>query len=217
MKAIILGGTSGIGRSIANKLKKSCKKTIVAGSKDIDTLSLKSVNKFIIKNKQPDILILNTGGPPDIKFSKIKDEIWIENFKKLFLSFAKIIKDIDVKKNGYIFLISSYIIKQPGTDLLISSSIRAGFSSLFKSLSKLYQKKNITFINIAPGPIKTKRLLNLLKNEKVTLTKFKKSMPANQIPDPEEIGLFVEFIVNNRIKSINGTTIPFDSGLSDYN
>ena len=88
MKAIILGGTSGIGRSIANKLKKSCKKTIVAGSKDIDTLSLKSVNKFIIKNKHPDILILNTGGPPDIKFIKIKDEVWIENFKKLFLSFA---------------------------------------------------------------------------------------------------------------------------------
>lgn len=217
MKAIILGGTSGIGKSIASKLKKKCKRTIIAGRKDINTLSLKSVENFIKKNKGPDILILNTGGPPDIKFNKIGDEIWIENFKKLFLSFAKIIKDIDVKKNGYIFLISSYIIKQPGIDLLMSSSLRSGFSSLFKSLSKLYQKKNITFINIAPGPIKTKRLLNLLKNEKITLKKFEKSMPANRIPKPEEIGLFVEFIITNRIKSINGATIPFDSGLSDYN
>ena len=41
-------------------------------------------------------------------------------------------------------------------------------------------------------------------------------MPANRIPKPEEIGLFVEFIITNKIKSINGATIPFDSGLSDY-
>lgn len=216
MKAIVLGGTSGIGKAISKRLKKHCKKMIAVGSKEINTKSIESVEKFISKNKGPNILVLNTGGPPDIKFNKITDEMWLENFSKLFLSFSKIIKEINVKENGYIFLISSYIIKQPGTELIISSSIRSGFSTLFKTLSKLYQKKNISFINIAPGPIKTKRLLNLIKKDNISLSQFEKSMPGNKIPDPDEIGLFVEFIVKNKIKSLNGVTIPFDSGLSDY-
>ena len=213
MKAIILGGTSGIGKSIAQKLKKHCKKIIITGRKQIDTTSIESVNKFIKKNQKPDVLVLNTGGPPNLKFSDIKNEIWIENFNKLFLSFVNIIKNINVKNNGYIFLISSYIVIQPGTELLISSSLRAGFVSLFKSLSKIKKKSKISFINIAPGPIKTRRLLNLLKKDKITLKKFEKTMPGSNVPDPKEIGLFVEFIVKNKIKSLNGVTIPFDSGL----
>ena len=98
-----------IGKEIHKKLKVICK-TYATGRKEIDTSSLKSVNNFITKNKGPDILILNTGGPPDLNFEKISDDDWIKYFNQLFLSFSKIIKDIDVKKNGYIFLISSYIL-----------------------------------------------------------------------------------------------------------
>ena len=95
----------------------------------------------------------------------------------------------------------------------MSSSLRSGFVSLFKSLSKIQKEKNISFINIAPGPIKTERLINLVKNDNMTMEEFKKTMPANNIPEPKEIGLFVEFVVKNNIKSLNGVTIPFDSGL----
>ena len=71
---------------------------------------------------------MNTGGPADVEFSKIDDTTWHESFNRLFLSFSKLIKQIDVKNDGYIFLISSYIIKQPSEELIISSSIRAGFN-----------------------------------------------------------------------------------------
>ena len=97
--------------------------------------------------------------------------------------------------------------------MIISSSIRSGFIALFKSLSKIYKNKKIHFINIAPGPIKTERLKNLLKKEGTTLKKFEKTMPTQNIPEPNEIGLFVNFVVKNKIKSFNGVTIPFDSGL----
>ena len=213
MKAVILGGTSGIGKSIAENLNKICTEIVAAGSKDINTSSSTSVNNFIKKNKNPDILVLNTGGPPDLDFKEISSEVWIENFNKLFLSFSSIIKDIQVKDNGYIFLVSSYIIKQPGKELIISSSLRSGFVNLFKSLSKIYSHSKISFINIAPGPIKTKRLVNLLKKENLSLEDFAKTLPGSYLPEPDEIGLFVKFVVENRIKSFNGVTIPFDSGL----
>ena len=126
MKAIILGATSGIGRSIAQNLKGTCKKVISLGSKDVNTSSLKSVKNFCKKYYGPDVLVLNTGGPPDLEFNKINNDLWIENFNKLFLSFSNIIKDVGIKKNGYVFLISSYIIKQPSNELIISSSLRSG-------------------------------------------------------------------------------------------
>ena len=42
---------------------------------------------------------------------------------------------------------------------------------------------------------------------------FEKTLPGKKVPDPKEIGLFVKFVVENKIKSFNGVTIPFDSGL----
>ena len=66
MKAVILGATSGIGKSIAHNLRGTCRKIISLGSKDVDTSSLVSVKNFCKKYYGPDILVLNTGGPPDL-------------------------------------------------------------------------------------------------------------------------------------------------------
>ena len=83
MKAIVLGATSGIGKSIAQNLRGACKKVVSLGSKDVDTSSLQSVEEFCKKYHGPNILVLNTGGPPDKKFEEIDDKDWIENFNKL--------------------------------------------------------------------------------------------------------------------------------------
>ena len=49
MKAIVMGGTSGIGKSIVNRLEKVCDKVIGVGRKDIDTTSLDGVRNFTKK------------------------------------------------------------------------------------------------------------------------------------------------------------------------
>ena len=65
-KAIILGGSRGIGKAISDSLKKLDLEVLSASSTDIDTSDLESVNKFAEKNDVADILVLNTGGPPII-------------------------------------------------------------------------------------------------------------------------------------------------------
>ena len=67
--------------------------------------------------------------------------------------------------------------------------------------------------NIAPGPIKTKRLINLIKKDGLTINKFAKQLPGKKIPEASEIGKFVNFVVQNKIISLNGNTITFDSNL----
>ena len=71
-KAIVLGGSKGLGANIAKKLEElSIKEVIKCSSKDIDTSNLESVESFCKKNPIVDIIILNTGGPPNLKFDEI--------------------------------------------------------------------------------------------------------------------------------------------------
>ena len=105
MKALIIGGTSGIGKSIFDNIKSTCSEIKITGRKELDTSSMVSVKKFIKRYQKEkfDILVLNTGGPPDINFFKISDKIWIENFNKLFLSFLNLIKGLRLNKKVIFF------------------------------------------------------------------------------------------------------------------
>lgn len=207
--AIVLGGSKGIGNSIAKELKKSCKKVYSLSRKDIDTSDLNSVNSFLKKFKSADIIILNSGGPKPIPFNKLDIKTWQTYFNQLFLSFCLILKNIKIKNNGYIFYISSSIIKEPTENLIPSSSLRIGFSSVLKSLSLGYSKNGISVINIAPGPFKTRRVKELIKDFKL----FEKSLPTKKIGNPKEIGLLVNLIVQNRLKYLSGSTIYLDGNI----
>lgn len=212
-RAIVLGGSKGIGKEIAKYLKFCCKKVNALSSKDIDTSDLSSVLNFNKKFKMTDVLVLNSGGPPNISFEKINKEDWYKYFNQLFLGYCMILKNIKINNNGYIFYISSSIIKEPSESLLISSSLRLAFSSILKSLSKSYSKKNISVINIAPGPFKTDRIKQLIGNQK-SLKKYEKLLPTKKIGNPKEIGTFVNFIVKNKIRYFSGSTIYMDGNLS---
>ncbi len=210
--AIVLGGSRGIGKAISESLK-SLKIDVFAASKnDIDTSDLNSVKEFLKKYTQTDILILNTGGPVPKHFLDITEEDWKLYHNQLFLGFCTILQNIKINDNGYIFLISSNVIKEPNAKLIISSAYRAAFSEVFKILSKEYAEKNINCINIAPGPINTDRTKELINN----VEEFAKSLPMKRLGEPEEIGNFVKGIIENKVKYLTGVTINFDGANSNY-
>jgi len=210
--AIILGGSRGIGKAISNSLKSIEIDVFAASKNDIDTSKLDSVKKFLENNNQTDILVLNTGGPVPKQFSTITEEDWKLYHNQLFLGFCTILQNIKINDGGYIFLISSNVIKEPNPKLIISSAYRAAFSEVFKILSKEYAQKNISCINIAPGPINTDRTKELIEN----IEEYKKSLPMKRLGEPEEIGNFVKSIIENKIKYLSGVTINFDGANSNY-
>ena len=211
-KAIILGGSRGIGKAISESLKSIGIDVFATSKKDIDTSDLNSVKKFLKKNTQTDILILNTGGPPAKQFLTISEKEWRLYHDQLFLGFCTILQNIKINDGGYIFLISSGVIKEPSSNLIISCAYRAAFSEVFKILSKEYAQKNISCVNIAPGPINTDRVQELIENVK----EFEKTLPMKRLGEPEEIGNFVKSIIENRIKYLSGVTINFDGANSNY-
>ena len=210
--AIVLGGSRGIGKAISDALK-SIKIDVFAASKnDIDTSDLNSVKKFLDNHNQTDILILNTGGPVPKQFLDITEDDWKLYHNQLFLGFCTILQNIKINDGGYIFLISSSVIKEPNSKLIISSAYRAAFSEVFKILSKDYAQKNISCINIAPGPMNTDRTKELIEN----IQEYEKSLPMKRLGEPEEIGNFVKAIIENKIKYLTGVTINFDGANSNY-
>ena len=211
-RAIVLGGSRGIGKAISDSLKLIGIDVFAASKKDIDTSNLESVNKFLEEHNETDILILNTGGPEPKLFSTITKEDWGKYHNQLFLGFCTILQKISINKNGYIFLISSNIIKEPNVKLIISSAYRAAFAEVFKVLSKEYAQNNISCISIAPGPINTDRSQELIENVK----EFEKTLPMKRLGEPEEIGNFVKGIIENNIKYLSGVTITFDGANSNY-
>ena len=211
-KAIVLGASRGIGKAISDSLKKLELDVISASRKDIDTSDLESVNKFADQNNSTDILVLNTGGPPIIEFDKITNEDWIKYHNQLFVGFCTLLQKIKVNDGGYIFVITSNVIKEPNSKLIISSAYRSAFSSVFKILSKEFAKNDVSLINIAPGPINTDRTRELVDD----VVEYANSLPMKRLGEPEEIGNFVSAIIEKEIKYLSGVVINFDGSNSNF-
>lgn len=211
-RAIVLGGSRGMGKAISDSLKSIGIDVFAASKNDIDTANLDSVKKFVQVHKQTDVLVLNTGGPIAKEFVDIKDEDWKKYHNQLFLGFCKILQNIKINEGGYIFLITSSVIKEPNAKLIISSAYRAAFSEVFKILSKDYAANNISCINIAPGLINTDRTKELIKN----IEEYRKTLPMKRLGEPSEVGNFVKAIIENKIKYLSGVVINFDGANSNY-
>jgi len=211
-KAIVLGASRGIGKSISDSLKKLEFEVVTASSNDIDTSDIDSVNKFAETNNSADILVLNTGGPPIIEFGKISNQDWNKYHNQLFVGFCTLLQQIKINNGGYVFAITSNVIKEPNSKLIISSAYRAAFTSVFKILSKEFAKRDISLINIAPGPINTDRTKELVGD----VTAYADSLPMKRLGEPEEIGNFVSSIVEKEIKYLSGVVINFDGSNSNF-
>jgi len=211
-KAIVIGGSRGIGKAIADSLKTIGLDVVTTSKKELDTSDIQSVKNFIQNQKETDILVLNTGGPPAKEFFSVTEEDWLYYHNQLFLGFCLILQKLKIREGGYIFLITSSVIKEPNPKLVISSAYRSAFTSVFKLLSKEFATKNISCINIAPGPINTARTRELFEN----VEEYEKSLPMKRLGEPKEIGNFVKSIVENDIKYLSGVVINFDGANSNY-
>lgn len=212
MEAIVLGGTRGIGRAIADSLASSGHRVTATGRSHIDTSEPESVRRFVDANHTTDILVLNTGGPPPKTYSEVTDQEWSKYHNQLFTGMVTVLRDIRVRDGGYIFLISSSVVKEPNPRLAISCAYRAAFSEIFKLASRELAARRITCVNIAPGLIATDRTRQILGDMRVNPA----DLPMGRMGEPEEIGRFVASMVDKSIKYLSGVTITFDGAASTH-
>src|SRR5512138_530108 len=145
-----------------------------------------------------DILITNAGGPPSGSFEIFDEAAWQKAVDTSFMSHVRLIRAAlpHLRKSAApsVLTITSYTVKQPVPNLVLSNSIRAATAGLTKSLAVELGKDGIRFNSILPGWTLTERVENLLRfraeNNKTTTdeekTKQITEIPLGRMAQPEE-------------------------------
>ena len=233
-RALVCGGTSGIGKAAAEALiacgsevvilsrSASGNNTISCDLEDLDSLTV-SVNKEIESNGSFEILINNSGGPPSGPLIDAKPSDFEKAFLRHVLASQTLVQlllsGMQKSEYGRIINIISTSVKEPIPGLGVSNTIRGAMASWSKTLSKELPP-SITINNVLPGFTNTERLTEL----KETLSEQKgisqdevesawlSTVPEGRLADPSELGHVIAFLASPAASFVRGVSLPVDGG-----
>jgi len=229
-KAIVTGGTRGIGFEIAKRLHADGINVIATGTKangippkgvgyyEVDFLNDESVSKFIkfIKKSKIDILVNNAGINKINKFAEINpddfDQIIRVNLRTPFLLCQAAIPNMQKNNWGRIINVTSIF----GT---ISKEYRASYSAskfaldgLTIALSAEVSELGILANSVAPGFINTDLTNKVLGQDGIS--KLQDRIPIKRLGEPNEIASIVSWLVSDQNTYMSGQNLVVDGGFS---
>jgi 3-oxoacyl-[acyl-carrier protein] reductase len=172
-----------------------------------------------------DILITNAGGPPAGSFEIFDDDTWQKAVDTSFMSHVRLIRAaLPHLRNSdapSVLTVTSYTVKQPMLNLVLSNSIRAATVSLTKTLALELGKDKIRFNSILPGWTFTERVQHLMEfraeNNKSTveeeISRQIADIPLGRMAQPEEFARVAVFLVSPAASYINGVMLNVDGGI----
>src|SRR5580700_4648406 len=219
-KAFIAGASKGLGKACAKalanegahvficsrnaeELKRAATEIGAAGYSAADVSRPEEVKRVVAEAVATlgglDCLVTNAGGPPTAPFEKAGDGDWDIAYQLNLMSAVRLIREalpaLKASRRGRIVNLTGYGVKEPLTDLVVSDSIRAGVTVMAKTIASDLAPYGITINNIAPGPIMTDRITEILtaraKSSGITPEEqFKRlaaTIPVRRIGQPNEV------------------------------
>lgn len=172
-----------------------------------------------------DILITNCGGPPAAPFETLDDAAWQQATEMSFLSHVRLIRaalpHLTASDAGSVLAVTSFTVKQPLENLILSNSVRLSTIGLVKSLSIELGPKGIRFNAILPGWTKTERVTELMQaraeargTDAQTETQIQSAeIPLGRMGKPDEFGKTAAFLVSPAASYITGVMLQVDGGV----
>jgi 3-oxoacyl-[acyl-carrier protein] reductase len=172
-----------------------------------------------------DILITNGGGPPAGSFEIFDEEIWQKAVDTSFISHVRLIRaalpHLRKSDSPSVLTITSYTVKQPAPNLILSNSVRAATLGLTKSLALELGKDGIRFNSILPGWMLTERVQHLMEfraeNSKTSvdeeIAKQIAEIPLGRMGQPQEFANVAAFLVSPAASFVNGVAMSVDGGI----
>ncbi|MCJ7715087.1 MAG: SDR family oxidoreductase [Anaerolineales bacterium] len=172
-----------------------------------------------------DLLVTNTGGPPAGKFESFDEETWQRAINLAFMSHVRLINEalLYLKKSDHasVLTVTSYSVKQPIPNLILSNSIRSATIGLTKSLALELGVDGIRFNSILPGWTKTERVTEILEHRAKAnkssideeMEKITAASPLGRMATPDEFGRAAAFLLSPAASYITGVMLPIDGGM----
>ena len=185
----------------------------------------KIVEEAVEKLGGLDILICNAGGPPPGAFESFDEATWQKAIDLSFMSNVRLIKAalpyLRKSAAASVLTVTSYSVKQPIPNLILSNSIRAATIGLTKSLALELGHEGIRFNSILPAWTETERITELMaaraKNNGTTIeeeiAKQVKESALGRMSSPEEFANVAVFLVSPAASYLTGVMLPVDGGM----
>ncbi|HKZ45042.1 MAG TPA: SDR family oxidoreductase [Anaerolineales bacterium] len=172
-----------------------------------------------------DLLVTNAGGPPPGKFESFDEFTWQKAIDLSFMSHVRLIKAaLPILKESpaaSVLTITSYSVKQPIPNLVLSNSIRSATIGLTKTLALEMGETGIRFNSILPAWTNTERVTELMKNRaeqngttienEVRLQS--QASALGRMGTPEEFANAAVFLLSPAASYITGVMLTVDGGM----
>jgi 3-oxoacyl-[acyl-carrier protein] reductase len=188
--ALILGGSKGLGRGVANALAaEGVAVAILARTQDTldravseikarggraiglaaDLADWPSVERAVEAARKQlgaiDILLNNSGGPPPSGVAGVSPAVWEAHFNAMVLPLFRItdllLPDMRSRKWGRILNVASTSVVEPIPTIGVSNTLRSAIVGWAKTLAGETARDGITVNTLLPGAIATDRSLGL--------------------------------------------------------
>jgi 3-oxoacyl-[acyl-carrier protein] reductase len=250
-RALVTGSSRGLGYAAASLLaKEGCKVAIngrdgekikataeklaqesgtqvigLAGDVSDASVPAKLVQQTVESLGGLDILITNASGPVSGSIEALDEAAWQKGIDLSLMAHVRLIKaalpHLRRSDSASVLTITSYSVKQPIPNLLISNSVRAATAGLTKTLALELGKENIRLNSILPGWTMTERVSELMearaKNNSTTVeeefAKQTAEIPLGRMGQPQEFANAAVFLVSPAASYITGVLLNVDGGV----
>jgi 3-oxoacyl-[acyl-carrier protein] reductase len=230
-KALVTGGSRGIGRAIAVELARAGAEVVVgynsgaAEAEEIaaeiggravqaDVSSPADAARLVEEAGDIDILVNNAGVTRDGLLARMSEEEWREvletNLSSVFYTCRAVTRPMMKKRAGAIVNLSSIVGLHGNFGQTNYGAAKAGIIGFTKSLARELGSRGVRANVVAPGYVKT-RLTDVIPEEGKAL--MLANTPLGRLGDPEDVAGAVRFLCSDEAAFITGEVLLVDGGL----
>lgn len=213
-------------KAAAEKISKETGASVTGLSGDVSDPSVpeKLVSQAVKALGGLDLLVTNAGGPPAGAFDSIDEATWEKGIDLSLMSHVRLIRaalpHLRKSKAASVLTMTSYSVKQPLPNLVLSNSIRLATVGLTKTLALELGGEGIRFNSILPATIDTDRIRELAsfraqKNGTTLeeeLAKDAQKSVFGRVGRPEEFANAAVFLLSPAASYITGVMLTVDGG-----
>ncbi len=209
-RAIITGGTGGLGSAIARKLEEEKWEVLALGRSDLNLLDAEAVGEFFVRNSC-DLLVCAAGVVKDETLFRMSESTWDEvfllNYSAARLSALAALQRMVERRSGHIVFLSSYAAKHPVTGQAAYATAKAALLGLTKELAAAYGPYGIRINAVLPGFVETPMTQEISKGGRDEVLK---QHTLGKFNTPAAVANFISFL-HAHLPCTSGQVFQLDS------